>query len=228
MVWVEEKTEKAYIVPDDVVDLAYRIDSRCVPLEHAHALSSAIMEILPWIADEDNAGIHQIHGAESGNGWLRPEDTQNEVLYLSRRTRMTIRLPKHRIDDAQQLSGAELDLDGHPVKVGDATVKKLVAISTIFSRYVVCDKDQSEAEFEQQMIDALMSTAGLSVRKMLCGRTHTISLPDQELFTRSVMLADLKPDEAVRLQQQGIGDYQKLGCGIFLPHKGIPDLSGDD
>ena len=228
MVWLEEKTEKNYVVPDDIVDLAYRIDCRSVPLEHAHTLSVAIIEVLPWLADEESASIHQIHGAESGNGWLRPEDTENEVLYLSRRTRMVIRVPKHRVEDARQLSGAKLDVNGHSLEVGEATVRKLVALPTVFSRYVVCDETQTEADFEEEVINSLLQSADVKVRKMLCGRTHTISLPDRKLFTRSVMLADLTPAEAVRLQQQGLGEYQKIGCGIFLPHKGIPDLSAED
>jgi len=228
VVWIEEIAERDYVVPDDVVDLAYQIDCRSVPLEHAHTLSSAIIGILPWLADETLASIHQIHGAESGNGWFRPENTENEVLYLSRRTRMVMRVPKHRIDDARKLSGTKLDIAGHSLTVGDATIKKLVALPTVFSRYIVCDAAQSEADFEAEVLSALLQNVEVRVRKMLCGRTHIISLPDRKLFTRSIMLADLAPDEAVRLQQQGLGEYQKLGCGIFLPHKGIPDLSAED
>ena len=94
MFWQEKTPDKPYRVPDDIVDLAFRIDCRCLPLEHAHALSVALHEALPWLEDESRAGIHLIHGAESGNGWMRPEDPQSEVLYVSRRTRMTLRLPK--------------------------------------------------------------------------------------------------------------------------------------
>ena len=35
------------------------------------------------------------------------------------------------------------------------------------------------------------------------------------------MLAELKPEDAVKLQQLGVGIHQDLGCGLFLPHKGI-------
>jgi CRISPR/Cas system CSM-associated protein Csm4 (group 5 of RAMP superfamily) len=35
------------------------------------------------------------------------------------------------------------------------------------------------------------------------------------------MLADLKPEESLRLQQQGLGPHRLMGCGIFIPHKGI-------
>jgi len=41
------------------------------------------------------------------------------------------------------------------------------------------------------------------------------------MHTRSLMLADLTVEEAVKLQQQGLGADRKLGCGLFIPHKGI-------
>ncbi|MBV5275414.1 MAG: type I-MYXAN CRISPR-associated protein Cas6/Cmx6, partial [Lamprocystis purpurea] len=41
------------------------------------------------------------------------------------------------------------------------------------------------------------------------------------ITTRSLLLAGLKPDESLRLQQQGLGLHRLMGCGIFIPHKGI-------
>jgi len=35
------------------------------------------------------------------------------------------------------------------------------------------------------------------------------------------MLAELSLEESVRLQQRGLGSHRSMGCGIFLPHKGI-------
>jgi hypothetical protein len=35
------------------------------------------------------------------------------------------------------------------------------------------------------------------------------------------MLADLSAEESVRIQQEGIGPLRHMGCGIFIPHKGI-------
>jgi hypothetical protein len=39
------------------------------------------------------------------------------------------------------------------------------------------------------------------------------------------MLADLSTDESIRLQQQGLGPRRLMGCGIFIPHKGIDAVS---
>ena len=61
-------------------------------------------------------------------------------------------------------------------------------------------------------------------KKMLCGRMTSIATPARMLQTRSLMLADLTVGQSVLLQQHGLGAERKLGCGLFLPHKGINDL----
>jgi hypothetical protein len=35
------------------------------------------------------------------------------------------------------------------------------------------------------------------------------------------MVADLEPEQSVLLQEKGLGTHRKMGCGLFLPHKGI-------
>lgn len=222
MFWNEDKEEdKGYQVPDDVVDLSFAISCRSLPLDHAYALSTALQEALPWIADEEVAGIHLIHGAESGNGWYRPQDSSDAVIHLSRRTRMTLRVPKERIEAARALEGMLLDIAGNPLEVGAAAVKQLSALSTLFARHVVMpDAELSEAEFLQSVVDE-MRALRIRVNKILCGRAHDLATPDGTVHTQSVMVADLEPEQAVALQQKGIGPGRKMGCGLFLPHKGI-------
>lgn len=224
MFWEDDKDENTpYQVPDDVVDLVYKIDCRSLPLDHAHSFSKAVRESLTWMEDETLAGIHLIHGAESGNGWMRPEDAAHEVLHLSHRSRMTLRVPGHRVDDAHQLTGQTLDIDGHRLEVGKAKVKLFSTMPTQFARYVVVpetiDRDDEEA-FMTYAVEQLREL-DIKVRKLLCGRSHSMQRPDGELHTRSLMLADLEVEEAVALQQRGIGRHKMMGCGLFIPHKGI-------
>jgi CRISPR-associated protein Cas6 len=224
MFWEEEKDENTrYVVPDDVVDLVYSISCKCLPLDHAYSFSNAVRAALPWMDDEPQAGIHLIHGAESGNGWMRPEDAANELLHLSKRSRMTLRVPKHRVEDALGLAGETLDIDGHSLEVGKAKVKLFSTMPTQFARYVVVPEGISHEDEAAFMAYAVEELKGLSIRlrKLLCGRAHALQHPDGDLYTRSIMLADLELDEAVVLQQQGIGRHRKIGCGLFIPHKGI-------
>jgi len=220
MFWTEEKTKQEFKIPDDVVDLVFKLDCKMLPLEHAHALSQAIQSVLDWIETEELAGIHQIHVAESGNGWMRPEDPTNEVLHLSHRTRMSLRVPKQRIEEAKQLTGQTLDIDGYSLTIGEASIKSLSELSPLFSRYVICDVELSEEQFLTSVAEQLQAM-DIPVNKMMAGMQHVIKTPDKDIFTRSVMVADLDKEHSVRLQQRGIGPGRHLGCGIFLPQKGI-------
>ena len=221
--WSEEPAKTEFQVPDRVLDVSYRISCKCLPSEHAHALSEALHEALPWLAEEENAGIHQIYGAESGNGWERPE---TGLLYLSRRQKLTLRLPRDRLEQAGELVGQTLDVAGYPVNVGDYTTRKLSDLTTLFARQVIAEEGQDENAFLAGVAEQL-AEMGIQVRKLLCSKEGRIALPDGTLFTRGLMVADLEQEEAVRLQEQGLGAGRKLGCGLFLPQKGISAVNPD-
>ncbi len=224
MFWTEDKDDKTeFQVPENVLDVVYRIKCKCIPLEHAYALSEALHQALPWLADEPVAGIHQLYGAESGNGWERPD---TEVLYLSRRQHLILRLPKARLQEAEQLTGQKLDVGGYPLEVGEFTTRRLSDLSTLFARGVIAKEGQSEVEFMQESARQL-EAMGIEVKKMICGRERSIRLPHTTLITRSLMLADLEQSQSVRLQELGLGPERKLGCGLFLPQKSISAVKPD-
>ncbi|MGB5261897.1 MAG: type I-MYXAN CRISPR-associated protein Cas6/Cmx6 [Gammaproteobacteria bacterium] len=228
MYWNEDKEKQPeFVVPDDVVDLAFKFSGSTLPLDHAHGLSRELLSVLPWLAEEAHAGIHLIHGATSGNGWYRPEDPATELLHLSRRCRMRLRVPNHRLDDARELTGKTLDVDGHVIEVGEATVFRLSSLSTLFARHVITDAAVDENEFLEQATRQLHAL-DIPCRKMLGGITHTMQFPDGPVHTRSLMVAELQPEQSVRLQQVGLGPGRSFGCGLFLPHKGIKPVKSDD
>lgn len=222
MFWQEDKENDRFVVPDDVVDVAFTIHCRTLPVDHSYALSRAVCASLPWFADEELAGLHTIHVAESGNGWTRPENP-HALLHLSRRTKLMLRLPKSRIEDAGTLTGQTLDIGGNTMQVGKAAVKPLSAITTLFSRYIVASEGLDETAFlrEAQM---LLADMGIQPKKMLCGLGRVIATPDREIHTHSLMLADLPLEQSVSLQQRGLGPGRTLGCGLFLPHKDIKEV----
>ncbi len=227
MFWSEESKTGEYVVPDDVVDLAFVIKCPVLPIDHAHALSVELQAALPWLGGEEYAGIHLIHGAASGNGWYRPEDSANQLLHLSRRARMRLRVPKHRLDDTRELTGRSLDINGYILEVGKSDVQLFTALPTLFSRYVMTRKEIDEEEFMQQAAHEF-EALGITCRKMLCGITHTLEFPDGPVSTRSLMVADLEPEASVRLQQVGLGEGRKIGCGLFIPHKGIKPVKEEN
>jgi len=217
--WTEKTTEEHFVVPDDVVDVAFRITCRALPVDHLQALSNALAEALPWFPDEPRAGLHPVHGADSGNGWMRPENP-DDLLYLSARTPLVLRLPRERVGETDALIGQTLDVRGHGLRVERATMRPLVAIQTVFARYVVTQEGQDESAFLAQAADAL-AELGIRPKKMLCGRETAVRTTDGVIRTRSLMLAELALPDSVRLQQTGLGPRRHMGCGLFIPHKDI-------
>lgn len=223
MFWQEDEQPRSFRVPDDTIDLIFDIDCRELPVDHAYELSVALEALLPQLKEDPRLGVHTVHLAGSQNGWERPDPSLGQKLILSRRTKLTLRVPSEQSQQVQQaLVGAELDIGGYALKIGQAKQKKLSSQGTIFSRYVVLEpgEELDENAFLQRIV-AQLADRGIRVKKALCGKTTEVLGPEGPVQTRSIMIADLGSEQSVRLQQEGIGPMRHMGCGIFIPHKGI-------
>jgi CRISPR-associated protein Cas6 len=220
MLWQEEEEIIETADSDEVIDLAFDITCKMLPVDHAYALSQAIIQVLPWFAAESLAGLHLIYGAASGNGWQRPD----ELMYLSRRTKLILRLPMNRISDAQALTGTVLDVAGHEMKVGKASEKALVSMPVLLAHHIIADESQDEDSFIVQCVNELKQM-NVECRKALCGKSYHFTTPEETIFTRSLMIADISPVDAITVQQQGLGAGRTMGFGIFLPHKDITPVN---
>lgn len=217
--WREpEAAQTEFVVPEDVFDLVFRVRGERLAIDHAQALAEALLSRLDGETCA-RIGVHGVRLAGSANGWQRPEGADCEIP-LSRRARLVIRL--HR--DDQHLVAAicnhSLQVGAYRLQLGECTPRKLSAISSLHARAVCCDSGQSESEFLAQSAAALREL-GIDVARMICGRSGEIRSAEGVLFTRALMVADLSPQESVCLQQQGLGVARLLGCGLFLPHRGI-------
>lgn len=222
MYW-QENSKKDIAPTDDVQDLVFKIRCSSLPVDHAYALSEAITEILPWMLSTEGSGIHQVYAAESGNGWIRPENP-DEIIPLSKRIKLVLRVPKSQLESALSLEGKTLNIAGNEMKIGTVDTRPLSIITTLFSRYLVFSE---EPEAENIFLDhAMEGLQAISVQpeKMLPGREKTIQMPGKMIKTRSLMITGITAEESIRLQQKGLGLHQHLGCGIFLPHKDIVEV----
>lgn len=224
MFWREDDSDKPFQVPDDVVDVRFDIDCRHLPVDHSYALYAALKDALPWLAGDPTIGVHSVHVAGSQNGWERPEHGSDQHLVVSRRTKLTVRVSKERVDSLmEQLSGTTLDISGCPMTIGQGKIRPLSKEATLFARYVVTGPADSEEQFLSWAADEL-GAIDIRLRKALCGKDTPLATPGGTIRTRSLMLADLSQEDSVRLQQIGLGPHREMGCGIFIPHKGIDSV----
>ena len=91
---------------------------------------------------------------------------------------------------------------------------------------MITEDGQDEHAFLSTMATILRGME-IPVKKLMAGKQHHLRMAEGPVFTRSLMVADLTPEAAVRLQQDGIGPGRKFGCGLFLPQKGIKAVNAD-
>ncbi len=229
MYWNEAERPNAVAIPDDIVDLLFALDCRQLPVDHAYSLAAALLRVCPWMADEPRLAIHSIHVAGSQNGWERPAHGTGNRLQVSRRTRLTLRAPQPRVADLlAALPGTLIQVGDCQLTLGAGKIRPLSKETTLFARHVVAAPGETPPGDEPAFLQASAATLaalGIRVRKALCGRTATLATPQGAILTRSLMLADLSTAESIRLQQHGLGTHGLLGCGIFIPHKGIDPVA---
>jgi CRISPR-associated protein Cas6 len=225
MYWNQTEPPEVIDIPDEIVDLVFEIDCRQLPVDHAYDLSAALLQVCPWMADEPRLAIHTIHVAGSQNGWERPAHSTWNYLQVSRRTKLRVRAPQTRVRALlDELPGTHIEVGGCPLILGTGRVKALSKETTLFARYVVAATGPNQAPGEHDFLEATalaLAKIDIRIRKAMCGQMVALTTPQGHLLARSLLVADLGMAESIRLQQHGLGPQRLMGCGVFIPHKGI-------
>lgn len=212
------------------IDLIFRINCQRLPVDHANALTTAILALAPWLTETPYAAVQPIHVAGSQNGWERPLDGGSDDLLLSKRTRLTIRLASEqspRLRDA--LCGQTIAIAGNELMIESARERSLQAFSTLLARNV-CYHALRDHSDEQQFSDAVVENCnalGFQPTKLLCGLQQQLAGSRRKVLTRSVLLAEVPPIHSLQLQQHGLGDERLMGFGMLIPNKDIAAVNAD-
>lgn len=200
---------------ETVVDLLFQVEGDYLPADYALPLSRALLRQLPWLEGEPGAGIHPFKGAPTDRG----------TVLVSRRSRLTLRIPRARVAAAAALAGQALDVAGQVLRLGATQTRELPSFATLYSRFV--DTGSSEEVRFVDDVTALLRELGASC-KFLCGQRRRGSVDEGEISGYSVMLHEVPREQSVYLQERGLGRHRLLGCGILVPHKSIRAVRVED
>lgn len=190
-----------------MVDVAFEVRCERLPRDYGYSLFRALADQLDWLEADASAGVHPLHGTASADG----------SLFLGRRARLMLRLSPERAEQALALSGARLEL-GSGLDIGASRLRELMPYATVYSHFVSTGT-ADETEFLGHAA-AQLKAAGLP-ESMIAGKAHTARTPEGEVRGFSLLLHGLTPAQSLAVQESGIGQGRKIGCGIFVPHKSV-------
>ncbi|MDP2433324.1 MAG: type I-MYXAN CRISPR-associated protein Cas6/Cmx6 [Pseudomonadota bacterium] len=196
-----------------VLDLHYDLSGGEIPADHGPALYAELLRHLPWLADTPEAGIHPVHGAPSG---------RNDNLVINRRVKLVLRLPVERLEAARALVGQRIDPGAGNLVIGPLKEKNLTPFGTLYSHFVTLgNADEAAILLEmRRKLDEMGIQCGL-----IPGLQRKMRTPDGEISGHTLMLHDLSLAHSLAVQEQGLGLHRAWGCGIFIPHKSIKEVS---
>lgn len=182
-----------------------------IPRDHRYALSLEMVRLLPWMAEDEKVGIHQIHGAVTGS----------DELLLNHRTKLVLRADKTRVAEIQSLSGRSIKLGNCTLTLGPSKLKPITLHTPLYS-HCVTTGSADENKFNEDILREL-DQMHIETR-FICGKRQTIRVGDTDIYGYSLMLHGIPIEHAIRVQESGLGMHRRLGCGIFIPHKSIKAL----
>lgn len=202
--------------PNDIVDVQFALKGAAVVQDYADFLWQSLQQVLPWLAEDLHYGVHPLSGLSPGHlpdgaaGWN-----------LSRRSRLSLRIPRHRVEATQELAGARLAIGSELIEVGQAQLRELAYSPVLYAKFVTFapagERNSSESDF---MAGCLAQFDLWNIRpQMICGKVQHARAGAGWLSGFSLLLAGLERDMNLRLQHDGMGGERRHGCGIFVPHK---------
>ena len=219
--WQEDTKKSSANNSSEMVDLSFSVDCKELPYDHAYELSSELIKLIPEIKSDKRNAIQTLHGPMSGNGWVRAD---GENIFLSKRAKLCLRVRRYDVEKNREIEGKKIKLFGNDLNIHKSKMKGFLVVRDLFCRFVSCNEDLPEDAFLEE-VQTELSAFRVNINKALCGQSKRINFADKTLYTRSLMIADLSKEEAVILQEEGVGKHRLFGCGIFLPHKSIDAVS---
>lgn len=188
------------------VDLAFPMRGSSLPRDYREPLAAALGERLPWLGREPGTGMHRLNAVAGGG----------PSMLLSGRTRLILRVPRERADEAAgALGGCGLNVAEGRVDLGVPSLRELLPWGTLYAHFVASEAD--ELGF-LAAVEAELQALGATARAIV-GRAQALGTGGAALPGYSLMLDHLSPEASLRVLDAGLGAHRRLGCGLFVPHK---------
>ena len=204
--------DKVFIQPlepvNPVLDLCFPIvHGRTLEVDHGHALFLALCGACPNLQRIPGLGVHAVRGSVGG---------RKGELILTDESAVRMRIPAGSAALLKGLAGAELDVDGRGIRLGEPYPQALTPVSALWARTVTIHfRDLALGSAQAQLAFRFAQDFPWGSFRIL--RPRTIRLEGRQLLGFEMAVRGLTPQASLLLQGQGFGGRRALGCGLFVP-----------
>jgi CRISPR-associated protein Cas6 len=199
-----------------MIDLAFVLVGRTIPLDHGYCLFSALCKVVPHLHGDKRIGVHPVRGFRAAPG----------LLNLTEHSRLRIRLPSEEIAPYLVLAGCELDVGGQKLLVGIPRAESLSSAANLAARLVTfrgaLDPTLFEAHVRKELTGLGIKAEPSFVpsdRPPWTGqpKRRVMQLKEKRIVGYALRVCGLTAEESLQLQERGLGGRRRFGCGLFTP-----------
>ena len=206
---------------NNIVNLSFPVRGTTLPSDQNYRLYAALCKQCPPLHELSGFALNTISGIPNQSGQIQ----------LTSKSRLLLRLPVEAIAIVYSLTGQQLEIGGHAIQLGNPELQTLKPVDSLQARLVTIKGYHEPSSFlvaAQRQLEALDINANIGIPANTQGEPKRLTLkinkenePENRSYTIigfSVVVSDLKPEDSIKLQIQGLGGKRRLGCGVFSPN----------
>jgi CRISPR-associated protein Cas6 len=200
------------------VELEFPVLGPSIPAQHGYDVYAALCRILPRLHEPDCPWqVGPVFGLPTGGGTIQ---------LVPQRSFVRLRLPSDDIPRALPLAGKALDVAGCRVRLGVPQVEALKPAPVLGAKLVVLKARSEPSEFLDTVRRHLAERgvrAEIGIPLVRQGphagrpRRSVLRLKGRRIVGYALVVQGLTAAESLALQERGVGNRRRMGCGFFVP-----------
>lgn len=197
---------------DLFVELRLPVYGKSLPADHGYGAYSTFSHLIPALHQEHDVSLLTVPGFP---------DYKGEIT-ITKQSCFKIRVPVSKIPLVYPLAGKRVSIGKHEIQLGIPEISVLRPALVLRSRIVVIKGYTEPEEFQkaaQRQLEQIGIIGQVTIPldyKRLPSR-KTIKIKQHSIIGFTAEVANLSPEDSVKLQVYGLGGKRRMGCGIFVP-----------
>lgn len=201
----------------NTLELHFHAMGNQLPADAKYRLPAAIFKQIPELHDLPGLAINTLAGIPDRAGKIQLADW----------SRLKIRCPIEALPSVMKLAGQTLQVGGYPLKLGNPELSPLRPYQHLRAHLVVIK--HPSGQWDQVTPDWFLAACDRQLRAMEIEADlgipenekgepdrKTMKIKGKSVLGYSLIVANLRAEDSLKLQANGLGGKRRMGCGYFV------------